>query len=112
MIPGDFDIVEEGCEYKVPAFEVVENKGLNHVGFNSIYFVRGSKLADEQVEKKIGTTHESLLELMIHDLKYKNSLVPSRETALAITNLEQALGWMKRRQEVRKKAGTQGTYKT
>lgn len=111
MVPGEFVIEEEGTHYKVPAFEVVDGKGIECVGFNSIYFVRGSKLAEEEVEKRIGTVHESLVEMMIHDLKFKSQLVPSRESSIAITKLEEALLWMKRRQENRAKAGTQGTYK-
>lgn len=111
MKPGEFEIIEEGTEYKIPAFEVVEGKGLNHVGFNSIYFVRGSKLAEEEVERKIGSTHESLMEMMIHDLKFKNSLVPCRETALTVTKLEEALLWQQRRGQNRAKENKQGTYK-
>lgn len=111
MKPGDFEVIKIGAEYKLPAFGVEKGKGLKAVGFNTIYFVRGSKLAEEDVEPMIGVTHESLLEMMIHDLKHKNSLVPSRETALTITKLEEALGWQKRRQELREKNNTQGTYK-
>lgn len=110
MIPGDFKCKIDGTEYKLPTFKVVENVGLEHTGEHTIAFVRGSKIGVDQITPVTGVVHESLLEMMIHDLKFKNSLVPSRETALAITNLEQALGWMKRRQELRKKAGTQGTY--
>jgi hypothetical protein len=111
MKPGDFKVIKIGAEYTLPAFGVVEGKGLQHVGFNTIYFVRGSKLAKEEVEPMIGVTHESLLEMMILDLRHKNCLVPSRETALTITKLEEALAWQKRRQELRARDGIQGTYK-
>ncbi len=109
--PGAFKVVEEGTEYKIPAFAVEDGKGLVCVGFNTIHFVRGSKLANEKVEKRVGCTHESLLEMMIHDLQFKNNLVPSRETSQTITKLEEALLWQQRRGQNRAKEGKQGTYK-
>jgi hypothetical protein len=54
--------------------------------------------------------HETLLAMILADLEYKNKLVPSREGSLAITNVEQALLWLQRRQQKREQAGTQGTY--
>ena len=111
--PGDFIVIEEGSHYLLPSFEVKEGVGLTVEGISgtNIRFVRGSKLGAEQVEKRIGITHESLMEMMIHDLKYKNSLVPSRETALTVTKLEEALLWQQRRGQLRAKEGKQGTYK-
>jgi len=111
--PGDFIVIEEGTHYLIPKFEVKEGIGLSAEGLlgENIHFVRGSKLGEEKVEKRIGITHESLLEMMIHDLKYKNSLVPSRETAITITKIEEALLWQQRRSQLREKEGHQGTYK-
>jgi hypothetical protein len=40
--------------------------------------------------KDEGTLHEHLLAMMIMDLKFKNTLVPSREGSLIITKLEEA----------------------
>lgn len=111
MKPGFFNTINIGTHYELPAFRVEEGKGLVWDHWEQIHFVRGSKLGEEDVEKHAGVTHESLLEMMIHDLKHKNSLVPSRETALTITKLEEALGWQKRRQELRARDGIQGTYK-
>lgn len=47
---------------------------------------------------------------MIADLQYKSSLVPSRETALAITKLQEALFWIEERQRDREARNVQGTY--
>ena len=48
--------------------------------------------------------------MMIHDLKFKSKLVPSRESALVITKLEEALHWMEERQREREAQGVAGTY--
>ena len=109
----EFTTVIEGTHYTVPIYEVIDGKGIVKIPNNThpIYFVRGSKIKDEKVEKKEGTLHEHLLTVMIHDLKYKNSLVPSREGSLVITKLEEALGWLRQRQIDRKKRSVEGTYK-
>ena len=107
-----FEIVENGTTYLLPTYEVVDGKGIVETEeLLKINFVRGSKLADEDVEKRIGTLHEHLLAMMIHDLKFKNSLVPSREGALVITKLEEALHWLRARQIDRVKREVVGTYK-
>lgn len=111
-LKDSFEIIEEGTIYGLPVYEVIDGKGIEDTGGKVIVeFVRGSKLKDEDVEKREGTLHEHLLSMMIHDLKYKNSLVPSREGALVITKLEEAYLWLLKRQIVRENAGTLGTYK-
>jgi len=61
--------------------------------------------------KDEGTLHEHLLAMMIMDLKFKNTLVPSREGSLIITKIEEAQQWVLKRQIDRKKREVQGTYK-
>lgn len=108
----DFEIVEEGTNYQLPLYEVVDGVGIVRVdGACPILFVRGSKLGEENVEKRIGTLHEHLLAAMIHDLQFKNKLVPSREGALTITHLQEGLGWLRQRQIDRANRGVVGTYK-
>jgi len=108
----DFDIIEDGVLYALPEYEVVDNKGIKRLEDQGqlIGFVRGSKLKDEDVEKKVGTLHEHLLAMMIHDLKYKNELVPSKEGELIIEKLQEALGWLRQRQVDRTKRKVVGTY--
>ena len=43
-------------------------------------------------------------------MKYKNSLVPSRESSIVITKLEEALMWLEKRQYDREKRNVIGTY--
>ena len=108
----DFEIIEEGTVYHLPVYKVVPGTGIVKVGGHlDIHFVRGSKNEEDQIEGKIGTLHEHLLAMMIHDLKYKNNLVPSREGSLVITKLEEALGWLRQRQVDRTKRDVVGTYK-
>jgi len=124
-LKDDFGIIEDGCTYNVPEYEVKEGKGLQLVtGARTvgdtlypadepieIRFVRGSKLGSDNVEPKKGTLHEHLLKMMIHDLNFKNKLVPSRETSLTITKLEEAYSFLLQRQISRVKEGTISTYK-
>lgn len=121
----DFEIIEEGTTYRIPEYEVIDGKGIQKtVGKKAsngeyysipqpveIRFIRGSKLGDENVEKRNGTLHDHLLSVIIHDLKFKSKLVPSRETGLVITKLEEALMWLRQRQIDRVKRSVEGTYK-
>lgn len=111
IIPTEFISQSEGTVYILPEYRVVEGKGLEKTETSQIIaFVRGSKLGSENVEPNDGILHEALLSMQIHDLKHKNQLVPSRETAIVITKLEEALMWMQARQNRRQQEGTQGTY--
>ena len=58
-----------------------------------------------------GILHEQLLGMMIKDLQYKSELVPSRESAIVITKLQEALFWLEERQRNREKRNVEGTYK-
>lgn len=107
-----FNTVEQGTHYELPVYRVEDGKGIVETGaVLDLKFVRGSKLADEDVEKREGTLHEHLLSAMISDLKFKSKLVPSRETALVITKLEEAQHWLEERINAREAEGVLGTYK-
>lgn len=107
-----YETLEKGCSYQLPMWKVEDGKGIVETGQKlQIHFVRGSKLADEVVEKRDGVLHETLLAMIIDDLKFKSTLVPSRETSLAITKLEEGLHWMEERQRERNARDVQGTYK-
>lgn len=108
----DFVTREEGTTYELPLYKVEEGKGLVRLEHSCavLEFVRGSTVGNEKVAKRVGTLHDHVLSVMIHDLKFKNSLVPSRETSLAITKLEEALMWLRQRQIDRLKRDVEGTY--
>lgn len=108
----EFEVVEDGCVYSLPVYTVKEGKGIvqDEKDHQQIRFVRGSKLGSEKVEKRTGTLHEHLLAAMIHDLKLKNSLVPSRDGEKTIEKMEEALHWLRQRQIDRSKRQVLGTY--
>jgi len=109
--PSEFEITQPGTSYKLPEYRVI-SKGLKKTGENlEIGFVRGSISADDSVKKSDGILHEALIEMQICDLSFKNGLVPSRETAMAITKLQEALFWLQCRQSKRRASGAAGTYK-
>ena len=57
-----------------------------------------------------GTTLEEVLEKLIAFMENLGNVVPSRETSLVITKLEEALLWQKRRTEKRVARNVEGTY--
>ena len=107
-----FNTVELGTLYELPVYRVVDGKGIEETGeVLPLTFVRGSKLTDEDVEKREGTLHEHIISTLIHDLRFKNKLNPARETSVVITKLEEALFWQEERTRARESAGVLGTYK-
>ncbi|MGL4781480.1 MAG: DUF7681 family protein [Bacteroidales bacterium] len=125
-----YKVVELGTTYQLPKYRVVDGKGIQKVAdcnlqddpnlefhitseiYKNITFVRGDKSDNGTVIPRVdGILHEQLLGMMIEDLKYKNNLVPSRESSVAITKLEEALMWLEQRSYIREKEGTIGTYK-
>jgi hypothetical protein len=54
---------------------------------------------------------EDVLPVLIQHLKNLNAVLPSRETSLAITNLEQCKMWLRERREQREAQKVLGTYK-
>lgn len=108
----EYKVLEQGTTYALPNYVVEDGKGIvQSENATIIQFVRGSKIADEQVEKKEGIVMDALLAMMIEDLTYKNSLVPSEETERALFHLKSALDAMNARTYRRSLAGTLGTYK-
>lgn len=62
-----------------------------------------------ETEPQEGIVIESLLDMLIEDLRFKSKEVPSRETSIAITKLEEAALWLNARTNNRIKNGTHGT---
>jgi len=117
----NFEIVELGTRYKLPKYRVVDKLGLclvktleenDDFAYNqTITFVRGDKTDNgETIPRVDGILHEQLLAMMIADLQYKNGLIPSKETACAITKLQEALMWIEERQRDREARNVEGTY--
>jgi hypothetical protein len=58
-----------------------------------------------------GTTNEEVLSMLIDRLRFLHGKLPSRETAIAITKLEEALMWLEKRTAERKARRVEGTHK-
>lgn len=58
-----------------------------------------------------GAHIEAVIEGAIKALRDKNAALPCRENALALTKLEEALHWLKARQDDRAARGVAGTEK-
>ena len=57
----------------------------------------------------VGVQPEEVLELVAERLRQLNAEVPSRETSLAITSIEQACLWLEERRQDRVRRGVEGT---
>lgn len=100
----------EGTRYSLPHYEVTDEGLKQTENEHVLQFVRGSQLG-EGIEKQEGILIEALLAMLISDLRYKSTLVPSRQTAIAITKLEEAAMWLENRSKDREERGVQDTYK-
>ena len=109
MNTREFEIVKEGAVYVTPLY-MVKDTALKEIGSFQIKFVRG-KGPDGTLVPEEGILSEHLISVLIHDLKHKNTVVPSRETSVAITKLQEALFWLEERQRSRTERGVVGTYK-
>lgn len=57
-----------------------------------------------------GTTNEEVLAMLIDRLQFLQRLLPSRETAIAVTHIETALLWLKARTKDRIDRGVEGKH--
>lgn len=58
-----------------------------------------------------GTTNEEVLMMLIDRLGVLMDKLPSRETSIAFTHLQEALMWLEKRTADRRKRGVEGTHK-
>lgn len=108
--PRELEVVKEGATYNIPTYEV-GNEGLIDSGMTSIKFCKGNK-DDEKVFRQKGVFTETLIETSKQYLESVNTGdLASRETSMAITKLDEALMWLNKRAEDRKRRNVQGTYK-
>ena len=97
----NFKTIEEGTTYMLPKWRVVDGEGIKLISeiegnvqisdwMQQITFVRGDKTDNGVIIPRVdGILHEQLLTMMISDLQYKSKLVPSRETSIVITKLQE-----------------------
>jgi hypothetical protein len=96
-------ILTTGHKYELENFDEPEKPG------QILQFIQ--KRGDPLEIVSDGTTNEEVLKMLINRLNFLNELLPSRETAVAITNLDQALLWLNKRTADRIQRGVEGSHK-
>lgn len=108
--PKVVEVVKEGASYNVPTYKVT-NEGMVDGEGATINFCKGNK-EDESVFRQEGMFTETLIQTAKMYLESVNvGEMASRETAMAITKLDEALMWIDKRAADRILRGVQGTYK-
>ena len=75
---------------------------------DTISFQRGARNLEDSTE---GVVHEDLLEIVRDRLAgFQNTEFKTRENAIALTHIEEALLWLNKRIEDRASRGVLGTY--
>jgi hypothetical protein len=101
--------VIEGVTYEVPTYKVT-NEGIEDGSTTLIRFCKGNK-EDEKVLRQEGFFTETLIQVCKEYLESVNKgEMATRETAMVITKLDEALMWINKRAEDRKLRGVQATY--
>lgn len=96
--------------FEIPTFKVT-NEGLQDGDGVVLQLCRGNKL-DENAPRQEGVFSETLIMVVKTYLEKVNAPGPlaTRETAMVITKLDEALMWMDKRSNDRKRRDVQGTY--
>ena len=107
--PRIIETIIVGATYKVPTYKVT-NEGIENGDGIEIVFCKGNK-EDESVLRQEGVFTETLIQTAKQYLESVNvGEMATRETAMVITKLDEALMWIAKRAEDRKLRGVQGTY--
>ena len=108
--PKQLEVVKEGAEYILPTYKVTEN-GIEDGAGKSIKFCKGDK-SNPAVFRQEGFFTESVIQVAKEYLESVNKGdMATRETSMAITKLDEALMWIKKRADDRIERGVQATYK-
>jgi hypothetical protein len=109
-------IIKPGHLYELDSFDGTNPQQLqfiekeNKTTFIEFYNGEGYN-RDELVTVQDGTTNEEVIKVLIDRLQGLSKALPSRETSIAITKLEEALMWLEARIARRKAEGVYGTNK-
>ncbi len=107
--PRILEPIIAGAKYELPTFKVT-NDGLQDAGLFEIPFCKGNVINDQDFRQE-GVFTESLIQVAKQYLEHVNvGELASRETAMAITKLDEAIMWLNKRAEDRKLREVQGTY--
>lgn len=93
-------ILTPGHKYALAAFEGGQDQHLQFIEKD----VAMNTLHD-------GTTNEEVLMMLIDRLSFLMDRLPSRESSIAFTHLQEALMWLEKRTADRRARGVEGTNK-
>lgn len=109
-LPDEIEVVREGATFNLPSYIVTDDGVVDGSGIE-LLFCKGN-VEDNTAFRQEGVFTESLLEAAVQYLETVNvGDLASRETSLAITNIQQGIFWLQKRAKKRKLKGVQGTYK-
>lgn len=99
------------ASYEIPTFKVTDEGIEDGLGM-IINFCKGDKL-DVTKFRQEGVFSETLIKVVKTYLETVNvGEMSTRETSMAITKLDEALMWIDKRSNDRKRRDVQGTYKS
>lgn len=107
--PRVIEAVVPGAEYNAPTYKITPEGIVDGAGIK-IIFCKGDKNDPSKLNQE-GIFTETLIEVAKQYLESVN--VPplaTRETAMVITKLDEALMWIDKRAKDRELRGVQGTY--
>lgn len=97
--------LENGYKYGLDNFE--------GESFQEIQFIEKEEMPGGTLSTvNNGTTNEEVLMVLIDRLQFLNKKLPSRESSLALTKIEEALMWLEKRTQNRRNQGVEGTAKS
>lgn len=106
--PRDIEVFIPGAAYQLPLYSVTD-QGITDFGMGTIAFCKGDK-TDNSVFRQSGMFTESIIEVAKRYLESVNKgELANRDTAMAITKLDEALLWLNKRTADRVKRGVEGT---
>lgn len=106
-------VIEPGHKYELEYF-VDEKDLIRSHGHDTIQFIHKTPYPDhpEKLMKVMdGTTNEEVLLMLIDRMRFLNASLPSRQSSIALTKLEEALMWLENRTAERKNRNVEGTHK-
>lgn len=107
--PRVLNVVKPGAIYEIPTFKVTDNGLEDGAGF-TLNFCKGDK-SNPEVFRQEGFFTETLIQVCKEYLESVNvGELANRDASMAITKLDEALMWIGKRAEDRKRRGVQGTY--
>ena len=107
--PKIIEEVVKGAIYKVPTFKITEN-GVEDGSGIEIVFCKGNK-EDPTALNQEGLFTETIVQVAKEYLESVNvGNLATRETSMVITKLDEALMWIDKRAQDRKRRNVQATY--